>query len=143
MADPIEIRILGTGDEAVLDHVGRDVFDDPVDSAATRAFLADSHHHMAVAIERGTVVGFASGVHYHHPDKPAPEMWINEVGVASTHRQRGIGKQILGAIVERARALGCSEAWVLTDRATRRRCGFTSRSAARRRRTSRSCSRLD
>jgi hypothetical protein len=28
-----------------------------------------------------TVVGFASAVHYVHPDK-APELWINEVGVA-------------------------------------------------------------
>lgn len=116
MAEPIEIRMLGAGDEAVLSRVAHDVFDDPVDPAATRAFLSDPHHHLAVAIERGVVVGFVAAVHYHHPDKPAPEMWINEVGVASTHRQRGIGKAVLGAMIEHARAVGCTEAWVLTDR---------------------------
>jgi GNAT superfamily N-acetyltransferase len=61
-------------------------------------------------------VGFASAVHYVHPDKPSPELWINEVGVASTHRGRGLGKVILQTLFDHARALGCVEAWVLTDR---------------------------
>jgi ribosomal protein S18 acetylase RimI-like enzyme len=42
-------------------------------------------------------------------------MWINEVAVAQTHRQRGVGKQLLQAMLELARTLGCAEAWVLTD----------------------------
>ena len=44
-------------------------------------------------------------------------MWINEVGVAASHRNRGIAKRLLAALFERARTLGCGEAWVLTDRA--------------------------
>ena len=56
----------------------------------------------------------ASAVHYVHPDKP-PDLWINEVGVASSHRGRGIGQALLATLFEHGRALGCAEAWVLTD----------------------------
>jgi ribosomal protein S18 acetylase RimI-like enzyme len=61
------------------------------------------------------VVGFASGVHYLHPDKP-PELWINEVGLAPTHRRRGLGKGLLRALLEVGRANHCTMAWVLTYR---------------------------
>ena len=112
----IEVRMLGPGDEEVLARVADDVFDESVDPEAARAFVADPRHHIAVAIDDGLVVGFVSGVHYFHPDKPAPEMWINEVGVAPTHQGRGVGKALLRAFLEAARELGCGEAWVLTDR---------------------------
>jgi len=112
----IEVRLLGAEDTALLDRIAPGVFDDPLDAAATRRFLGDPRHHLAVAIDGGTVVGMASAVHYDHPDKPAPEMWVNEVGVAPTHRERGLGKRLLARLIEEARALGCHEAWVLTDR---------------------------
>lgn len=73
---------------------------------------------MAVAIDGGEVVGFASGVHYVHPDKPS-EMWINEVGVAPSHQGHGLGKAVVGALVQHAGKLGCREAWVLTERTNR------------------------
>jgi GNAT superfamily N-acetyltransferase len=112
----METKILRSGDEAVLARVAPGVFDDPIDARAAEAFLADARHHLAVAIDEGVVVGFASAVHYLHPDKPRPEMWINEVGVAPTHRGRGIARAILRALLDTARGLGCTEAWVLTDR---------------------------
>ena len=111
----IEIRILRSGDEAVLANVASDLFDNLVDRHAAAAFLSDPRHHIAVAIDDGVVVGFASGVHYFHPDKPAPELFVNEVGVAPTHQRQGIAKGVLGALLQRGRELGCVEAWVLTD----------------------------
>jgi ribosomal protein S18 acetylase RimI-like enzyme len=111
-----EIRILRRGDEAVLDHVAPEVFDDPVDRVRTTVFLGDPRHHLAVAIDGGVVVGFASAVHYVHPDKVAPELWINEVGVTSTHRGRGLARRILRALFEVGRACGCRQAWVGTTR---------------------------
>ena len=111
----VEIRILGAGDEPVLANVAWGVFDHSVDPRRTAEFLADPRHHLAVAVEDGRVVGFASAVHYVHPDKPA-ELWINEVGVAATHRGRGLGKDLLRALLAVGRQLGCREAWVLTDR---------------------------
>lgn len=114
-ASAIEVRLLAEGDEAVLERVADEVFDDPVQPAATRAFLADPRHHLAVALDDGLVVGFASAVHYLHPDEARPELWINEVGVAASHRGQGIGGRLLACLLAAARELGCDEAWVLTE----------------------------
>jgi aminoglycoside 6'-N-acetyltransferase I len=111
----IRIALLGPDDRSVLDSVDPDLFDLPVQAALTEEFLADPRHHIAVAIERKSVVGFASAVHYVHPDKPA-ELWINEVSVAGGHRRRGIARRLLAALLDHADALGCREAWVLTER---------------------------
>lgn len=113
MGEPF-VRLLGSNDLAVLGQVAVDVFDQPVDSAHWTEFLADPRHHLAVAIDDGVVVGFASAVHYVHPDKP-PQLWINEVSVAPTHQRRGLARALLDALLTKGRALGCSEAWVLTD----------------------------
>lgn len=115
----IEIRVLGRGDVGVLDRVDADVFDHAIDRDAAREFLADPRHHIVVAMDADVVVGFASGVHYVHPDKPIPELWINELGVASSHRRAGIAKRVMTALLDVARANGCGEAWVLTDRDNR------------------------
>ena len=110
----IEVRILTQVDAGLLESVAPDVFDEPIDANWSAEFLADPRHHLAVAVEEGVIVGMASAVHYVHPDKP-PELWINEVGVAETHRRRGLARRLLEALFERGRGLGCSEAWVLAD----------------------------
>jgi aminoglycoside 6'-N-acetyltransferase I len=110
----VEIRVLGSGDAAVLDSVAAGVFDHAVDPRWTREFFADRRHHLAVALDDGVVVGMVSAVDYVHPDK-APQLWINEVGVANSHRRRGIARQLLAAILEQGRALGCTEAWLGTE----------------------------
>jgi ribosomal protein S18 acetylase RimI-like enzyme len=53
---------------------------------------------------------------YLHPDKPTPELWINEIGVSPAHQRRGIGNRLLQAMLEEATQSGCREAWVLTER---------------------------
>lgn len=111
----IEFRKLGAGDDAVLDRVADGVFDNAVQPALAREFLDDARHHLVVALDDGIVVGFVSGVHYVHPDKPT-ELWINEVAVAPTHLRRGLAQTLLRLLFDTARTLGCSQAWVLTDR---------------------------
>jgi aminoglycoside 6'-N-acetyltransferase I len=113
----IEVKFLGPQDAGVLANIAPDVFDDPIDVRRANEFLADPRHHLAVAVEDGWVVGFVSAVHYVHPDKPRPELWINEIGVAATHRRLGVGTRLLRALFAVAQGLGCAEAWVLTDRA--------------------------
>jgi len=105
---------LRRGDEALLARVAPGVFDEPIDSRRSARFLEDPRHHIAVALDDGLVVGFATAVHYINPDKP-PELWINEVGVAASHRRRGCGKKLLSALFRAGRRLGCVEAWVLTE----------------------------
>jgi ribosomal protein S18 acetylase RimI-like enzyme len=112
----IEVKLLEAGDEDVLTRVAPEVFDDPIDPRATAAFLADPRHRIAVALDEELVVGFVTAVVYVHPDKPQPELWINEVSVAPTHRRLTLGRALIDSILDAARAEGCSEAWVLTER---------------------------
>jgi GNAT superfamily N-acetyltransferase len=112
---PPEIRLLHRGDEDLLLGAAPGVFDDSVQPALAREFLADPRHRLAVALDEGRIVAMASGVTYVHPDKPT-EMWVNELGTAPTHRGRGLGRAVLGALLAQARTDGCAEAWVLTDR---------------------------
>jgi ribosomal protein S18 acetylase RimI-like enzyme len=111
----IAIKVLQSGDETILTNVAPEVFDNPINMELTREFLADPRHHIVVAIDDGLVVGFASGVHYIHPDK-LPELWINEVGLAPTHRRRGLGAAVLKELLEVGRVHNCTTAWVLTYR---------------------------
>lgn len=116
MAGEVEVRMLKPGDERIFLNVADDVFDYAVSLAAVAAFLADPRHHIAAAVDGGRILGFASGVHYFHPDKPVAELFVNEVGVAATHRGRGLGTAVVKCLLDAGRALGCGEAWVLTDR---------------------------
>ncbi len=111
-----EIKLLSSNDGAALQSVAPGVFDDPIDPAAAAEFLSDARHHIAVAIADGLIVGFVSAVHYVHPDKPKPELWINEAGVAESHQGQGLGRKLMEAMLAEARRLGCAEAWVLTER---------------------------
>jgi ribosomal protein S18 acetylase RimI-like enzyme len=110
----IPIRPLGPADTALLTRVAPGVFDHDLQPALIREFLGDSRHHLVVAIDGDIIVGFASAVHYVHPDKPA-ELWINEVGVAPTHRRQGLAQRLLQTLFELGTRLGCREAWVLTS----------------------------
>jgi ribosomal protein S18 acetylase RimI-like enzyme len=110
-----EIKVLSHHDLRSLDNVA-DIFDDPIQSARAKEFLQDARHHLIIALESETVIGFVSAVHYVHPDKAHPELWINEVGVAATHQRQGIGKAMMQKACEVGRELGCKEAWVLTER---------------------------
>lgn len=110
----IEIRLLAEHDKEMLLSVASGVFDNKPDLELTAEFLGDPRHHLAVALDEGVIVGMASAVHYVHPDKP-PQLWINEVGVAPTHRGLTIGKRLINALLQHGRNLGCTEAWVLTE----------------------------
>lgn len=114
----LEFRVLGAADSGALAKVAPGVFDHEVVPALGAEFLKDPRHHLAVAIDSGTIVAFASGVHYIHPDKPA-EMWINEVGVAPSHQRQGLGRKVLETLFAHGRKLGCREAWVLTSPANK------------------------
>jgi aminoglycoside 6'-N-acetyltransferase I len=110
----IVIKTLGPEDIALVCNAAPGVFDHTPQELLTAEFLSDPRHHLVVAIDTGQVIGFVSAVHYVHPDKPA-ELWINEIGVAPAHQRRGVGRQMLQAMLSIGRMLGCHNAWVLTD----------------------------
>jgi ribosomal protein S18 acetylase RimI-like enzyme len=102
------------GCAADFQSIDDDVFDDALLPSSLEAFLRDERHHIAIAKDGGTVIGFVSAVDYVHPDKPR-EIWINEVSVSGAWRGKGIAKQLLTMMLVHARDIGCAEAWVLTE----------------------------
>nr|WP_239149002.1 GNAT family N-acetyltransferase [Streptomyces sp. SID12501] len=72
------------------------LFDHPVRTERAERSLTSAGHHLYLAYESAETVapvGFASGVETVHPDKGA-EMLLYELGVAESHRRRGIGRAL-------------------------------------------------
>lgn len=108
------VRRITAGDEAAFQHVAPEVFDEPVDTERLRAYLREPGHLMVLAFDGELVVGQCAGVVHRHPDKPT-ELYVDEVGTASTHRRRGIARAMLAALFAWGRELGCEEAWLGTE----------------------------
>ena len=93
----LSIRRLGLADLPLL-LAARDVFDHAVQPVLAQRFLAHPDHHLVGAVENGRLLGIVSAVTYLHPDKPL-ECWINEIGVAASQQRRGIGRQLVQAML--------------------------------------------
>ncbi|CAK9039450.1 GNAT family N-acetyltransferase [Durusdinium trenchii] len=94
------------------------VFDNPINARSAKAFLADGNHMLVVAMDEerdNLVVGFASGVKMLHPDKDAPELFINEVGVAPAYQRRGVATAIMQALFTAAKKARCRIGWLAVD----------------------------
>lgn len=109
------LKVLSKSDLPLLMNTADDVFDNPIVEKYATEFLNDPRHHIVVALADNVIIGFASAVHYIHPDKP-PELWINEVGVAGSHQKQGIGKAIMKEMLRLGQQLGCENAWLTTER---------------------------
>jgi ribosomal-protein-alanine N-acetyltransferase len=91
------------------------VFDHPVELEAARRFLGHEANHLLIAYVDGEPAGFVSGTELTHPDRPRPELFLNELGVVADHQGRGIGRTLVASLWELARRRGCRGMWVLTD----------------------------
>lgn len=110
----IEIRRMQPGDELTFGKVAPDVFDEPIHPGRLEAYLLEPGHLMLLAVDDDTVVGQCAAVIHRHPDKPA-ELYVDEVGTASTHRRQGIATRLVEAMFAWGRELGCGEAWLGTE----------------------------
>jgi aminoglycoside 6'-N-acetyltransferase I len=111
----ITLRRMTAGDAAAFETIAPDVFDEPVDPERLAAYLAESGNLMVLAFDGNTVVGQCAGVVHRHPDKPT-ELYVDEVGTASTHLRQGIARKMLAELFAWGRELGCAEAWLGTER---------------------------
>ena len=114
LGNPITIRALGPEDAHVLDRVRTGTFDNPPDPSRVWAFLATRVNELVVALDRGEVVGFASGTMMLRPDKPTT-FYVDEVGVHEDYRRQGIGRRLVTRMIERARDRGCESLWLATE----------------------------
>ncbi|GAA3913222.1 GNAT family N-acetyltransferase [Streptomyces lacrimifluminis] len=106
-------RALTVAELAAAEHL----FDHPVRTEWAERFLSSTGHHLYLAYESADAtapVGFVSGVETIHPDKGA-EMLLYELGVAESHRRRGIGRALVRRLAGLGRELGCYGMWVLVD----------------------------
>jgi ribosomal protein S18 acetylase RimI-like enzyme len=111
---PFTVKRLSSSDAALFEHIAPDVFDEPVVPERLRAYLAEPGHLMVLAFEGDVVVGQCAAVIHRHPDKPT-ELYIDEVGTASTHRRQGIARAMMAEMFRWGRELGCEDAWLGTE----------------------------
>ncbi|HEY3612074.1 MAG TPA: GNAT family N-acetyltransferase [Gaiellales bacterium] len=111
----IEIRRAGRGDAALFARIADGVFDLAVTAAVLEQYLATPGHHLVVALDDGEVVGQAAAMLHRHPDERPVELYVDELGVAPSHRRRGIARLLLDELFTLGRELGCREAWVGTE----------------------------
>ena len=111
---PFTVKRLSSFDAPLFVRIAPNVFDEPVDAGRLATYLSAPGHIMVVALEGEMIVGQCAGVIHHHPDKPT-ELYVDEVGTASTHRRRGIARAMLYDLFAWGRELGCAEAWLGTE----------------------------
>jgi [ribosomal protein S18]-alanine N-acetyltransferase len=107
------LRIEPAADAAAV-VAAQALFDDAAKPEAVARFLAEPTHHMLIGYADGQPVGFVSGVEMTHPDK-GTEMFLYELAVGESSRNRGVGRALVTALAEVGRERGCYGMWVLTD----------------------------
>jgi ribosomal protein S18 acetylase RimI-like enzyme len=106
----ISIRLLAPGDEGLVRELA--TYDGRGDPAA---LLADPRTLMLVAFDGERAVGLvlAHELPRRHGDRS--ELFVYDVEMAETHRQRGIASALLARLAELARERGIRVGFVLTD----------------------------
>src|SRR3569833_2756329 len=94
------------GDNAAFPSIAPDVFYEPIQSGRLKGYLRSPWHIMVLALEDTLVVGQCAGVIHRHPVIPT-ELYVDEVGTASTHRRLGIARAVLDELFRWGREFGC------------------------------------
>ncbi|HVP36003.1 MAG TPA: GNAT family N-acetyltransferase [Terriglobales bacterium] len=95
-----------------------------------RVLINDPAHHILLAKDEDGVVGFVNFSVRKTILHPGPSGLIDELVVSTSHRGKGIGKNLLQAAIEKCRKLGCCEVEVTTEKSNSRarefykKCGF-------------------
>lgn len=109
--DGVAIRRVSDG---VVPEPLAEVFDDTFSPERLRRRATVEGHLLVVAVDGDRTVGQVAGIVQHLAHK-APELHIENVGVAESHRRRGIAAAMVAEALAWGRERGCDEAWVATD----------------------------
>ena len=98
----------------------RQFYRQPSDPARARAFLAErfAHHESLILLacdEQGVGLGFTQLYPLFSSVRTVRIYLLNDLFVATDARRYGVGKALLGASDEHARALGAASLWLQTE----------------------------
>jgi GNAT superfamily N-acetyltransferase len=85
-------------------------------AAAIMPVFSDPHAEVLIAEDGdGTPLAYTHLRYYYSVWTAAPECFIEDLFVVESHRDRGVGRRVLAAVFERARARGCHRARLDTN----------------------------
>jgi ribosomal protein S18 acetylase RimI-like enzyme len=114
MADVITTHRVTPATAGLLSNVADEVFDGDIDPRRLETCLASPGHLMMVAVSGQQVVGQVAAYVHHHPDQ-APDLYVDNLGVAPAFQRRGVARGLIEDILAWGKALGCQQAWIVTD----------------------------
>jgi len=116
----MEVRRLGAGDAQLAVNALRllkapDGY--PIPSAAyLAAFLSRPQNVLIVAIDNGAPVGYLVAYLLDRIDRDQQMMFLYEIGVAHSHRRRGVGTSMIKELKSICRVEDVMKMWVPTGR---------------------------
>jgi len=128
-ADTLSIRTAGPDDVPALVGLFRGFMDylgdpSPPDAALAGAIMpvfTDPHAEVLIAQDgNGAPLAYTHLRYYYSIWMAAPECFIEDLFVVESHRDRGLGRRLLAAVFERARARGCRRARLDTNQENHR-----------------------
>lgn len=129
------VRVGASGLELACRAVGDVNGHAPVDATALAAFLEDDASYLLVAEVDGAAVGSLIGHRLPTPHARRPHLLLYEIDVAHAWRRQGIGRRLVEAFLQEARAVDARGVWVVTNRSNvaamelYRACGLTDTAA--------------
>ncbi len=82
---------------------------------AARSYLSNPDNVFFLATENGLPLGFLRGTALQQVRSERLQMFLYEIGVATGHRRRGVGRALIGALLSYCRSRSFQEVFVLTD----------------------------
>ena len=98
----------------LLENIAEGVFDEEIDAQRLATYLESPGHLMIVAVCGQQVIGQVAAYVHRHPDQAA-DVYIDNLGVAPPFQRRGIALGLIDEIFAWGKALGCVQAWIVTD----------------------------
>src|SRR5665213_3447735 len=105
---------LSSENSRLLENVADEVFDEDIDPGRLSIFLESPGHLMIIAVCEQQVIGQIAAYVHSHPDQ-APDVYIDNLGVAPPFRRRGVARRLVDEVFAWGKAMGCHQAWIVTD----------------------------
>ena len=114
MPDVITTHRLTRNTAGLLGNIADEVFDEDIDAQRLATYLNSPGHLMIIAVYRQQVIGQISAYVHSHPDQAA-DVYIDNLGVSPLFQRRGVASSLVDEIFTWGKALGCHQAWIVTD----------------------------